>query len=331
MLVEILRINPDQTETGPFFYEGVIGQLGLSVPLPKQFDLPAGGSVAFSQVDVKSPFLYTETHFEGPIWTANIGANVLVGDGVSLGASSLVFQGNGEHPSINVSDGEPTQESGSTGLTFGAGVDIGAGFLFKQLDTDQEYGIDASATRDLLNYTLASEADFSGSFGFTLGSSILAPCGRQYLREFVAENRALFANPDSKVAILGFTDSTGSDATNLTLSQGRADAIKTAILEMLGPNLALPAANIYAQGFGEDPCRTDRQTPTSNPTDASEPTDPAWMDVVPDEFKHTVRTTKDLAPRISDTAPPNAAWRQVVIAVNGVFVTDMKSPTPTAP
>jgi len=58
--------------------------------------------------------------------------------------------------------------------------------------------------------------------------------------------RFLQENPQRKVSIEGFTDSRGSEEYNQSLSERRADAVKTALL-----GLGISADRIVAQGFGE--------------------------------------------------------------------------------
>jgi outer membrane protein OmpA-like peptidoglycan-associated protein len=71
-----------------------------------------------------------------------------------------------------------------------------------------------------------------------------------YLNTLVADMKA---NPNEKVTATGFTDNVGDDAKNLTLSQTRADFVKTLITQK-GAN----AANVTTMGKGEaDPIATN--------------------------------------------------------------------------
>jgi len=58
---------------------------------------------------------------------------------------------------------------------------------------------------------------------FETGKSALKPESFTVL-DIVAQS--LNANPDIRIEIAGYTDNTGSDATNLRLSQARADAVR---------------------------------------------------------------------------------------------------------
>jgi outer membrane protein OmpA-like peptidoglycan-associated protein len=58
---------------------------------------------------------------------------------------------------------------------------------------------------------------------------------------------ALKSNPERRVTVEGFTDSTGSEQTNLELSQRRAEAVERA-LEQMG----VDTGRIAARGYGEE-------------------------------------------------------------------------------
>ena len=54
-------------------------------------------------------------------------------------------------------------------------------------------------------------------------------------------------NPDRKVIVEGYTDSTGSDAYNLTLSERRAGSVKMALIKM-----GVDPTRIVTQGYGKE-------------------------------------------------------------------------------
>jgi OOP family OmpA-OmpF porin len=80
--------------------------------------------------------------------------------------------------------------------------------------------------------------------GFPAGSSAIGPTSFPLLAKL---GRAIQLFPESKLIIEGHTDSYGGDATNLTLSQKRAEAVK----DYLVANLHINAARIQAVGYGE--------------------------------------------------------------------------------
>ena len=78
---------------------------------------------------------------------------------------------------------------------------------------------------------------------FDVGKSDLKPGAKNRLDKLaeVAKN-----HPDRKLVIEGYTDSTGSDELNQTLSEQRAEAVKGALTDM-----GVPADRIEAKGHGE--------------------------------------------------------------------------------
>jgi OOP family OmpA-OmpF porin len=78
---------------------------------------------------------------------------------------------------------------------------------------------------------------------FEFNSVQLTAPARDTLNEVA---RALLAQPELAVEIQGYTDSIGSAAYNLKLSQRRADAVKTYLT-----NQGISAASLTARGYGK--------------------------------------------------------------------------------
>lgn len=94
-----------------------------------------------------------------------------------------------------------------------------------------------------------------GDVFFDLNKAELRPSavGKvQILAQFLKDN------PERKVLIEGFTDSTGSDQYNLGLSQRRADGLKHALVRQ-----GIDINRITTQGFGEEYAVTDNSTPAA--------------------------------------------------------------------
>ena len=89
---------------------------------------------------------------------------------------------------------------------------------------------------------------------FATAKAIVQPESKPVLRE-IAD--ALKAHPELKILIEGHTDNVGDPASNLTLSQARAEAVKAALVSQLGAD----AARIATQGFGDTKPVGENATP----------------------------------------------------------------------
>jgi OOP family OmpA-OmpF porin len=78
---------------------------------------------------------------------------------------------------------------------------------------------------------------------FQPGSMDLQPDAEGQLRDFAG---AVATNPNARIMVSGFTDSSGSEAANVRLSQQRADAVKAGLIRM-----GIPEDRITSKGFGE--------------------------------------------------------------------------------
>jgi OmpA-OmpF porin, OOP family len=89
---------------------------------------------------------------------------------------------------------------------------------------------------------------------FESGKSDLKPESTPTLKAIAA---ALKGHPDLKVEIQGHTDNVGSAASNLTLSQARADAVKAALVS----DYAIAEDQLSAKGYGDTKPVTKNATP----------------------------------------------------------------------
>jgi outer membrane protein OmpA-like peptidoglycan-associated protein len=87
---------------------------------------------------------------------------------------------------------------------------------------------------------------------FDTASNRLRPESQARLNDFAVKIKG---NPNVHVTVNGFTDNVGNPASNMRLSQARANAV-TADLEHLG----IARGDITAQGYGEDNPIADNST-----------------------------------------------------------------------
>ena len=87
---------------------------------------------------------------------------------------------------------------------------------------------------------------------FDTGSMKLQPESQMKLREFVT---ALGTNQAAPVRVNGYTDNVGNAASNMRLSQQRADAVKGDLVRM-----GISADRLTARGFGEEDPIADNAT-----------------------------------------------------------------------
>jgi outer membrane protein OmpA-like peptidoglycan-associated protein len=87
---------------------------------------------------------------------------------------------------------------------------------------------------------------------FVPGSKNLRPESEAKLKEFAA---ALAANSNLHATVSGYTDNVGNPETNVRLSQQRADAVKSELVQM-----GIAADRLTAQGFGEENPIADNST-----------------------------------------------------------------------
>ena len=143
------------------------------------------------------------------------------------------------------------------GAAIGAGVGVAGGttagvLIGKKMDKAK------AAAEAVANAQVETITDKNGLEGvkvtfdngilFKVNKSDLQAGAQTSLRQFA--NNVLNVYTDCDVAIYGFASSDGSDATNLTLSQNRANAVKAYLTGACGVNNAQIKG---ATGLGEDP------------------------------------------------------------------------------
>lgn len=103
-------------------------------------------------------------------------------------------------------------------------------------------------------HKLMEEGTFSTTgILFNVNEATLQPASYGMIREIAA---VLKTNPSVRINITGHTDSDGADATNLSLSQKRADTVK----DVLVNEFAIDAARMETDGKGESKPIADNKT-----------------------------------------------------------------------
>lgn len=143
------------------------------------------------------------------------------------------------------------------GAAIGAGVGVAGGttagiLIGKKMDkakaaAEAVANAQVETTTDK-NGLEAVKVTFDNGILFKVGKSDLQAAAQNSLRQFATN--VLNVYTDCDVAIYGFASSDGSDATNLTLSQNRANAVSNYLKTTCG----VSANQIKSTtGFGEDP------------------------------------------------------------------------------
>ncbi len=142
--------------------------------------------------------------------------------------------------------GGNTGSSAMQGAALGAAVGAAGGYLWnRHLEQQKQQmqqasagtGVQVSQTADnRLKIGVPADA------GFSTGSAILNERMYPVLEQLA---QGLVSNPGETVQVLGFTDSTGSDAINYPLSTNRAQTVKNFLVSR-----GVPAQRIAVQGLG---------------------------------------------------------------------------------
>jgi outer membrane protein OmpA-like peptidoglycan-associated protein len=151
--------------------------------------------------------------------------------------------------------------NGSQGAKLGAAIGAGVGaaggatagvLIGKKMDKAKA-AAEAVANAEVSTITdknglEAVKVTFDNGILFKVGKSDLQAAAQNSLRQFATN--VLNVYTDCDVDIYGFASSDGSDATNLTLSQNRANAVTSYLTNTCG----VRASQIKkTTGFGEDP------------------------------------------------------------------------------
>jgi len=308
--VEIQKSRTDGTGgTSTIRLEGGYGQLGIGwSPNALDFLGGAGGGTGGDEVTAYSNIDYSEQSLQGPIMILGASAGAGVGaTSASVGPSALFMYGTRILPPLAfplpfTSTGDNEFRVPSVEVTFASG------YLFADsaiVDPEQ-----FNLSTEPINQAFSAQGSAQGSVYFDVNQAVLRTCGWVGLRELVAEYRAIFENEGATISVLGFADATGSDTLNDDLSQRRADSVKTALVNVVGPGRGVPLDRIRSVGLGRKPALG--QAPTRN----------AQLNDVERDFIALKRQ------ELGTLQPnqPDQRWRSVSILLNNLIKVDLRTP-----
>lgn len=168
----------------------------------------------------------------------NLGKGSLIGGGggAAVGAGLGALIGGGKGAGI--------------GAAIGAAVGAGAGALIGRKMDQQQKELEAQLAEKAAiekvtdqNGLQAIKVTFNGGILFPTNGTTLSQSARTDLTGFATN---LLNNPETNVQIFGFTDNTGSLEVNQRVASGRADAVRSFLI-----NSGVSASRITAEGIAK--------------------------------------------------------------------------------
>lgn len=166
----------------------------------------------------------------------NTGKGALIGGGggTAVGAGIGALIGGGKGAGIGAAIGAAV--GGGAGALIGRKMDKQKQELQQQLADKAE----VETVKDQ-NGLQAIKVTFNGGILFPTNGTTLSTAARQDLTQFAA---SLNGNPETNVQIFGYTDNTGGYQVNERVATGRADAVRTYLI-----NSGVASSRITAQGI----------------------------------------------------------------------------------
>ena len=172
---------------------------------------------------------------KGAVIGTGVGAAVGAGLGAAIGRSGTAAL---------IGAGAGALAGGLTGGAIGHYMDKQEAAMRQSLANVE--AADVKRNQDMLTVTFKSDVLFA------VNSSTLKPGGYDELKRVA---RVLNQYPQTTITIAGHTDSTGSEAYNQKLSERRAEAVKTALV-----NMGVNSARMSTIGYGKSRPVADNDT-----------------------------------------------------------------------
>ena len=115
-----------------------------------------------------------------------------------------------------------------------------------------------SKTVDVRKVETGLMINLRGDLNFAYGSVKPSSAARDIIIKIARETAKIFVkSPDQKIRVEGHTDSSGNKRMHLPLSQGRAESVRSLLIEN-----GLKAESVTAQGFGKEKPVTSNGSPS---------------------------------------------------------------------
>jgi outer membrane protein OmpA-like peptidoglycan-associated protein len=215
-----------------------------------------GGSHGSGTID--TPFEWQPPDFNGPVSVLSIDFAVGVGAGHDWTLSGeITFHGAGNRPAVT----SDTTGHDWVGGQIGGGLTVSAGGGWvSDLGRDEAISHvrrrhdDPSAPREFAGVHAPVEELF-----FNVDDATLTGEGFQQLRAALAQERVAFGDTSATLEIDAYTSTTGTRRHNQPLSEARARNVYTAIQDILGTGLQIPAERTHVVGHGEEPAAEEAE------------------------------------------------------------------------
>lgn len=116
----------------------------------------------------------------------------------------------------------------------------------------KNFKLAAGGDQNLIGKAFTDGRYISHGINFDVNKAVIKPAS---MGEINAIANILKQNPALKIEIGGHTDSDGDDASNLKLSEARANAVKTQLVSM-----GIDASRLMTKGYGETKPIGDNKT-----------------------------------------------------------------------